>query len=171
MSGQETAFIQKNKGIISLFIDCGMRKMLQLSIIITRTGKRFSMDIGNLWSLQLMMFLLMACRCGDGPNRGGGEKRKIKGNWTDLMLDLFLPCNIINFFPDAIRKKKFWKNGLWYWRSPSWFKWSVTCGAKIFFTQNAGDPASGAVPDYPSNRGFFGASRGRAVCTEQWGWL
>ena len=96
MSGQETAFIQKNKGIISLFIDCGMRKMLQLSIIITRTGKRFSMDIGNLWSLQLMMFLLMAA--GVVMAKRGVVKTENKGILTDLMLYLFLPCNIINSF-------------------------------------------------------------------------
>lgn len=54
------------------------------------------MDIGNLWSLQLMMFLLMAA--GVVMAKRGVVKTENKGILTDLMLYLFLPCNIINSF-------------------------------------------------------------------------
>jgi Predicted permeases len=54
------------------------------------------MDIGNLWSLQLMMFILMAA--GVILVKSGAVKPENREMLTDLMLYLFLPCNIINSF-------------------------------------------------------------------------
>lgn len=54
------------------------------------------MDVENLWSLQLMMFLLMAA--GVALVKWSVVKTENKGILTDLMLYLFLPCNIINSF-------------------------------------------------------------------------
>lgn len=54
------------------------------------------MDISGLWSLQCMMFLLVAA--GAVLKRIGILKEEAKGVLTDLVLYFFLPCNIINSF-------------------------------------------------------------------------
>lgn len=54
------------------------------------------MDIQNLWSLQCMMFLLVAA--GVVLKRKGILKEEGKTILTDAVLYFFLPCNIINSF-------------------------------------------------------------------------
>lgn len=54
------------------------------------------MDISGLWSLQCMMFLLVAA--GAVLKRKGVLTDSAKGVLTDLVLYFFLPCNIINSF-------------------------------------------------------------------------
>ena len=54
------------------------------------------MDISNLWTLQVMMFLLVAA--GAVLKSTGILKDDAKGILTDLVLYFFLPCNIINSF-------------------------------------------------------------------------
>lgn len=54
------------------------------------------MDISGLWSLQCMMFMLVAA--GAVLKRKGILKDSAKGVLTDLVLYFFLPCNIINSF-------------------------------------------------------------------------
>ena len=60
-------------------------------------GKRgYTMDISNLWTLQVMMFFLVAA--GAVLKSTGILKDDAKGILTDLVLYFFLPCNIINSF-------------------------------------------------------------------------
>ncbi len=54
------------------------------------------MDISSLWSLQCMMFLLVAA--GAILKRKGILKEEGKAVLTDAVLFFFLPCNIINSF-------------------------------------------------------------------------
>ena len=54
------------------------------------------MDISNLWTLQVMMFFLVAA--GAILKSTGILKDDAKGILTDLVLYFFLPCNIINSF-------------------------------------------------------------------------
>ena len=54
------------------------------------------MDISNLWTLQVMMFFLVAA--GAVLKSTGILKDEAKGILTDLVLYFFLPCNIINSF-------------------------------------------------------------------------
>lgn len=54
------------------------------------------MDISNLWTLQIMMFLLVAA--GAILKSTGILKDDAKSILTDLVLYFFLPCNIINSF-------------------------------------------------------------------------
>ena len=54
------------------------------------------MDISNLWTLQVMMFLLVAA--GAILKSTGILKDDAKAILTDLVLYFFLPCNIINSF-------------------------------------------------------------------------
>ena len=54
------------------------------------------MDISNLWTLQVMMFFLVAA--GAVLKSTGILKDDAKGILTDLVLYFFLPCNIINSF-------------------------------------------------------------------------
>ena len=55
-----------------------------------------TMDISNLWTLQVMMFFLVAA--GAVLKSTGILKDDAKGILTDLVLYFFLPCNIINSF-------------------------------------------------------------------------
>lgn len=54
------------------------------------------MDIAGLWTLQCMMFLLVAF--GAALKKKGILKEESRGIITDLVLYGFLPCNIINSF-------------------------------------------------------------------------
>ena len=54
------------------------------------------MDISNLWTLQVMMFFLVAA--GAILKSTGILKDDAKAILTDLVLYFFLPCNIINSF-------------------------------------------------------------------------
>lgn len=54
------------------------------------------MDVGNLWTLQLMMFSLMTI--GALLVKSGAVRAENKEILTELMLYLFLPCNIVNSF-------------------------------------------------------------------------
>ena len=54
------------------------------------------MDIGGLWTLQCMMFFLVAA--GAALKRWGILKEEGKAVLTDAVLFFFLPCNIINSF-------------------------------------------------------------------------
>ena len=54
------------------------------------------MDISNLWTLQVMMFFLVAA--GAILKSTGILKDDAKRILTDLVLYFFLPCNIINSF-------------------------------------------------------------------------
>lgn len=54
------------------------------------------MDISGLWTLQCMMFLLVAA--GAILKRKGILKEEGKGVLTDAVLYFFLPCNIVNSF-------------------------------------------------------------------------
>lgn len=54
------------------------------------------MDVTALWSLQCMMFLLVAA--GAILKRRGILPQEAKGFLTDIVLYFFLPCNIINSF-------------------------------------------------------------------------
>lgn len=54
------------------------------------------MELGSLWALQIMMFLLMAA--GAVMTKTGILKPEGKGILTDAVLYFFLPCNIINSF-------------------------------------------------------------------------
>lgn len=54
------------------------------------------MDIGSLWTLQVMMFLLVGV--GAFMKKKGILGPESRGVITDLVLDFILPCNIINSF-------------------------------------------------------------------------
>ena len=54
------------------------------------------MDVSGLWTLQCMMFLLVAA--GAVMKRAGILKEEGKTMLTDVVLYFFLPCNIINSF-------------------------------------------------------------------------
>lgn len=54
------------------------------------------MDISNLWTLQCMMFFLVAT--GAVMKKRGILKAESKGVITDLVISFILPCNIINSF-------------------------------------------------------------------------
>lgn len=54
------------------------------------------MDVSNLWTFQIMMFLLLAS--GVILTRKGILKEAGKGMMTDVVLFFFLPCNIISSF-------------------------------------------------------------------------
>ena len=54
------------------------------------------MDVGGLWSLQCMMFLLMAA--GAVLKKTGILKEEGKAVLTDVVIYFLLPCNIINSF-------------------------------------------------------------------------
>lgn len=54
------------------------------------------MDVSGLWTLQCMMFVLVAA--GALLKKKGILKEEAKGVLTDAVLYIFLPCNIINSF-------------------------------------------------------------------------
>lgn len=71
-------------------------KIISINIYENGVKELLKMNVGNLWSLQLMMFILMAA--GVVLVKSGAVNPENKEILTDIMLYLFLPCNIINSF-------------------------------------------------------------------------